>query len=82
MIEIIEPIYKDSYSAKDEAYRLLNMVHVLAGQLAQYKDSGWKLKSCYTGEGEADTTWTNGIVDVTAQSSNGNHWYSLIEAEK
>ena len=63
---------------RSEVYRLLNMVHAMAGDCAVKKVGGWHLRSCGTDIGYAETTWTNNIVDVKAVTINGNrHSYSM-----
>lgn len=51
-----------------DVYRLLNMVHVMAGRCAVAKIDGWELKATCTMEEYIKTTWTNGIVDISAET--------------
>lgn len=75
---MIEPIYADS-SNKNEVYRLLNAMHVMAGQMACAKVGGWGIKSTCTLPPEyVMTTWTNGVVDLIAETRNGEHEYSMV----
>ena len=64
---------------KDDVYRLLNLVHSMAGSLAVAKAGGWSLKETCTMPPEyVMTTWTNGIVDVRAVTTDlTHHEYSL-----
>lgn len=64
---------------KSETYRLLNMIHVMAGRCAVAKLDGWELGETCTSEEYVRTTWTNGIVDVIAETwpDFGEHTYTL-----
>lgn len=64
---------------KDDVYRLLNIVHSMAGSLAVAKAGGWSLKDTCTMPPEyMQTTWTNGVVDVRAVTTDlTHHEYSL-----
>lgn len=64
---------------RDDVYKLLDIVHSMAGTLAVAKAGGWSLKeTCTMSPGCVMTTWTNGIVDVRAVTTDGNHReYSL-----
>ena len=64
-----------------EIYRLLNMIHVMAGGLANADKDGWQLArtatypDCYV-----LTVWTNGIVEVGAETTTNDdgekdHYY-------
>lgn len=65
---------------KSEVYRLLNMVHVMAGRCAVAKVDGWELKATCTTDEYIKTVWTNGIVDVQAETwpDFGEHRYAII----
>ena len=77
----IEPIYASS-EKKDDVYRLLNLVHSMAGSLAVAKSCGWELKETCTMPPEyVLTVWTNGIVDVKAETRHGVHEYSMYAVE-
>ncbi len=77
----IEPIYASSEN-RDDVYRLLNLVHSMAGSLAVAKSGGWELKETCTMPPEyVLTVWTNGVVDVRAETRNGVHEYSMYAAE-
>ena len=89
----IKPIsatwYKEDGDEKSQVYRLLNMVHVMAGQLAQNKDSGWSLSRTATMENYALTVWTNGVVDITAETQKSfdgdyvlSHFYKLDKCKE
>ena len=64
---------------KNDVYRLLNIVHSMAGSMAVAKLGGWSLKDTCTMPPEyVQTTWTNGIVDVRAVTTDlVHHEYSL-----
>ena len=77
----IEPIYASSEN-KGDVYRLLNLVHSMAGSLAVAKSGGWELKATCTTPPEYElTVWTNGIVDVKAETRHGVHEYSMYAVE-
>lgn len=68
---------------KSEVYRLLNMVHVMAGRCAVAKIDGWELSETCTMDHYVKTVWTNGVVDITAQSypNDGEHHYTLSQCK-
>lgn len=76
----------DCKSEKTDTYRLLNMIHAMAGLDAQNEKSIWKLKSTATYSNFVITTWTNGLVDVIAETNKDcdglatNHSYKMIES--
>lgn len=78
----------DCHSEKTETYRLLNMIHSMAGQMSCEKIGNWALKSTATYSDYAMTTWTNGIVDVKAVTNKDYdgvptfHTYSMFEAKE
>lgn len=77
----IEPIYANSEN-KDDVYRLLNLVHSMAGSLAVAKSGEWWLNGTCTMPPEyVMTVWTNGIVDVKAETRHGVHEYSMYAVE-
>ena len=69
---------------KSEAYRLLNMVHVMAGRCAVAKVDCWILSETCTTDEYVKTVWTNGIVDISAETwpDFGEHRYTLSECKK
>jgi hypothetical protein len=78
----IDPIRATSKN-KDDVYRLLNVVHSMAGTCAVAKVGNWQLASSCSEENYTMTTWTNGIVDVKAVTINGeDHTYSLTARPK
>jgi len=77
----IERICADSDNRDSNTYRLLNIVHSMAGQMAVAKIGGWVLAETYTHDGYALTVWTNGIVDVQAISRGDKHQYAMYAAE-
>lgn len=64
---------------KNDVYRLLNIVHSMAGSMAVARLGGWSLKdTCNMPPEYVQTTWTNGIVDVRAVTTDlVHHEYSL-----
>ncbi|BBI47385.2 hypothetical protein [Pseudomonas phage HU1] len=66
----IKPVHANSRDG-GEVYRLLNLVHVMAGMLANEPKKHFTLartssdSSCF---GPIVTVWTNGIVDVEART--------------
>ena len=73
---------------KTDEYRLLNMLHQMAGSLANSNKKEWWLKSTATFNDYVMTTWSNGIVDIKAQTWKdylGNpveHAYSMYKCEE
>ena len=69
---------------ESEQYRLLRDMHVMAGQMAVAKIGGWCLSRTATYEDYVLTVWTNGIVDIKAETHkywNGDeHFYQLSKA--
>lgn len=63
----IKPIHANSVDRGD-VYRLLNMVHAMAGQMAQTKAGRWELLRVGTTDDWALTVWGNGIVEVGAET--------------
>ena len=63
----IKPINANSED-RGEVYRLLNMVHSMAGQMAQTKAGRWELLRVSTTVDWALTVWGNGIVEVGAET--------------
>jgi predicted small secreted protein len=53
---------------KSDTYRLLNMVHAMAGQSAQIAGSYWSLQETATFDDYVKTVWGNGIVKVQAET--------------
>jgi hypothetical protein len=82
---MIETITANS-SEKDDVYRLLNMVHVMAGSAANSNKKDWQLARTCTQEDYALTVWTNGIVDIEARTWKDcephYHEYRLIAAQE
>jgi hypothetical protein len=74
-IETIKANSKDG----GEVYRLLNMVHVMAGRLANSPSRDFQLSRTNSDPmyGPILTVWTNGIVDIEARSSGEYHEYSM-----
>lgn len=67
----IKPIYANSRDG-GEVYRLLNMVHQMAGSLANSPSKMFTLARTQSDPllGPIVTVWTNGIVDIEARSWN------------
>lgn len=65
---------------RSEVYRLLNMIHVMAGRCAVAKVDGWMLKSTCTMDEYVNTVWTNGVVDIKAETwpDFNEHRYTLL----
>ena len=69
---------------RSDVYRLLNMVHAMAGRDANSERPSWTLKATATTDNYVMTMWTNGIVDVTAETEyqhgyidNPRHTYTM-----
>ena len=64
---------------KSEVYRLLYVIHAMAGRCAVAKIDGWSLSETCTMDNYVRTVWTNGIVDVIAETwpDFGEHTYTL-----
>ncbi len=73
-------------SEKSETYRLLNMIHVMAGNNANTEDKTWSLRATCTDSDYVLTEWTNGIVDIVAETYKNHfgrvekHIYTLRSA--
>lgn len=63
----IKPINANSED-RGEVYRLLNMIHAMAGQMAQTGAGKWNLLRVGTTDDWALTVWGNGIVEVGAET--------------
>ncbi len=83
----IKPIHANSCDG-GEVYRLLNMVHVMAGALANSPGKQFTLARTNSDSqcGPIITVWTNGIVDIEARTYDGDtsayHEYSLTPVVK
>lgn len=83
----IKPIYANSRDG-GEVYRLLNMVHQMAGSLANSPSKQFILARTQSDPmfGPIVTVWTNGIVDIEARSWNEGavryHEYSMTPVKK
>lgn len=83
----IQPIYANSRDGGD-VYRLLNLVHVMAGRLANEPGKTFQLARTNSDSafGPIVTVWTNGIVDIEARTwRDGDepyHEYSMTAAKK
>ena len=69
---------------RSDVYRLLNMVHAMAGRDANSERPSCDLKSTATHEHYIMTMWTNSIVDVIAETEyqhgnrdNPRHTYTM-----
>lgn len=85
----IKPISATSDDGGDsDVYRLLVLTHRMAGSLAQTKKDGWGLKETATFEHYVRTVWSNGIVDIGAETDKDEtgfptqHRYWLRRAEQ
>ena len=89
----IKPIYANSREGGD-VYRLLNMVHAMAGSLANSPSKLFTLARTQSDPAFAIVTvWTNGVVDIEAKTWRNDesgeppyHEYSIthvkLEAEE
>lgn len=83
----IKPIHANSRDG-GEVYRLLNLVHSMAGSLADSPRKEFTLARTNSDHmyGPIVTVWTNGIVDIEARSWNDDgeryHEYSLTPVVK
>ena len=69
---------------RSDVYRLLCIVHAMAGRDANSPRPSWSLKATATLDCYVKTVWTNGIVDVTAETEyqygdrdNPRHTYTM-----
>ena len=53
---------------QSDIYRLLNMIHAMAGAQACKKVGSWELSRTATYDDYVLTVWTNGIVDIKAET--------------
>ena len=69
MTKKIETISANSQDGGD-VYRLLNLVHSMAGSLANSPRKEFRLAATNSDEmyGPITTVWTNGIVDIEART--------------
>ena len=79
----IKSIYANSRDG-GEVYRLLNMVHQMAGMLANEPKNAFTLAATQSSPeyGPIVTVWTNGIVDIKASSRVDYHEYSMTRVVK
>lgn len=65
----IKPIHANSRDGGD-AYRMLNLIHVMAGMLANEPKKHFTLARTNSDPqyGPIITVWTNGIIDVEART--------------
>ncbi len=57
----------------EDVYRLLVLTHRMAGALAVEKIGGWQLSKTATFDDFVLTEWTNGIINIKAET---NKWHS------
>lgn len=93
MSKEIKPVHANSRDG-GEVYRLLNMVHIMAGALAnspskkQQHNLDFQLAATQSDPmyGPIITVWTNGIVNIEARSSDEHdgryHEYSMTAVVK
>ena len=69
---------------RSDVYRLLSIVHAMAGRDANSPRPSWELKDTATLDCYVKTVWTNGLVDVTAETEyqhgdrdNPHHTYTM-----
>lgn len=77
------PIRADSIEGGD-VYRLLRLVHQMAGMLANSSAKTFQLAMTQSNPqyGPIITVWSNGIVDLRAESRDGYHEYSMYPTPK
>ena len=72
---------KSGDSQTDDVYRLLVLTHRMAGALAVEKIGGWRLSKTATFDDFVLTEWTNGIINIKAETtkwhSGDEHIYTL-----
>ena len=70
-----------SSTNENEQYRLLRMIHRMAGRCAVAKIDNWRLSRTATYDDYVLTVWTNGIVDIKAETNKypqgDEHFYQL-----
>jgi hypothetical protein len=64
---------KSGDSECEDVYRLLVITHRMAGAMACEKIGNWHLARTATFDDFVLTEWTNGIINITAET---NKWYS------
>lgn len=74
----------DEGGEKSETDHLINMVHAMAGKMAQTGAGNWKLHSTCTDYDYVMTAWNNGIVTVKAETYKNQghpdrHVYSMFK---
>lgn len=69
---------------RSDVYQLLSLVHAMAGRDANSPRPSWSLKATATHDYYIMTMWTNGIVDVIAETEyrygdrdNPRHTYTM-----
>lgn len=69
---------------RSDVYQLISMVHAMAGRDANSTSPSWSLKATATHDYYIMTMWTNGIVDVIAETEyqhsdrdNQRHTYTM-----
>ena len=71
---------------ESEQYRLLRCMHAMAGQMAVNKIGGWELSKTATFEDFVLTEWTNGIINIKAETNKWHdgdeHFYQLSKVIK
>ena len=83
----IKPIHANSNDG-GEVYRLLNLVHVMAGSSANSNRKEWWLARTQSDPmlGPITTVWTNGVVDIEAKTwreyDGPYHEYSLYACKQ
>lgn len=69
---------------RSDVYRLLGIVHAMAGRDANSPRPSWELKATAALDCYVKTVWTNGLVDITAETEypqgdrdNPRHTYTM-----
>lgn len=78
--------YVNSEEERSDTYLLLNMIHSMAGRMAQSDiNKEWHLHSTASYSDYAKTVWSNGIVKIVAETYKDyegtpvSHEYYLLE---
>ena len=83
-MKIIQSTWNHGDEKTDEQH-MLSMIHSMAGQLAQQKLGNWQLSRTATDSNYVMTEWTNGIIEVIAETwkvggEPSSHFYTIRQA--
>ncbi len=59
---------KDGEEEKTDEYKMINLINVMAGNLANSNDKGFFLSRTCTESRYVYTEWSNGIIEVGAET--------------